>query len=440
MALEFKLAQFAHPLTLLRLRRQFMLDERLSAEELGQLQWRRLKRVAVRAFRDVPYYRRLFAALGINPHDLQSEADWRTLPLLGRREILREGSELHSCSINRSGVAAVQTSGTSGERLSLLMDRSANALEFNYYWRYWGWAGYLLGDRFAEFSSAAFLGANAAQPFEFRRLGNRLLLNSLRLNDRIFSAHCEILRECRPRFLKGLPSVLEELAAFLERTGERVPPLQAVFCTGEPLSDRCRLRLFNAFRSRIWNSYGHMERTVAASDCIEGNLHIHSDYGHFETLKEPDGKFRVLGTSLHNSAMPLLRYEVGDRVEIDDPSGTLPPCRCGSPFPRISRVLGRTLDLLLAPDGTRIAGASLLFDEVPGIGRAQIIQTAADRFKIRIEPSTGFEDATAKALCARLADCMTVPVQVDWETPEPGQSWTEPGRKFRPIVPWTGLG
>ncbi len=97
------------------------------------------------------------------------------------------------------------------------MDKSANVLEFVYYWRQWSWAGYRLGDRFAELTSHFFLKSEgrAGQLIHLQRLTRRLLLNSLNIgreNVRLFAG---ALRDYRPKFLKGIASALYYFALFL---------------------------------------------------------------------------------------------------------------------------------------------------------------------------------------------------------------------------------
>src|SRR3546814_11153852 len=54
---------------------------------------------------------------------------------------------------------------------------------------------------------------------------------------------------------------------------------------------------------------------------------------------------RVLITSLHNFATPLIRYELGDYAEVGS------PCACGRGLPVIKQVLGRKRNRLILSDG-----------------------------------------------------------------------------------------
>jgi phenylacetate-coenzyme A ligase PaaK-like adenylate-forming protein len=56
---------------------------------------------------------------------------------------------------------------------------------------------------------------------------------------------------------------------------------------------------------------------------------------------------RVVVTPLHNFAMPLLRYEIGDEAEVGE------ACVCGRGLPVLNRVVGRTQDYFVLRSGER---------------------------------------------------------------------------------------
>ena len=109
--------------------------------------------------RHVPYYRNLFAERSLRIEDIASVDDLGRLSRLSREAVRTGGSEFHADNANRFGASVVHTSGTSGLPLECHLDRESNVLEFVHYWRHWGWAGYRLGDRFAELASIYFLPA-----------------------------------------------------------------------------------------------------------------------------------------------------------------------------------------------------------------------------------------------------------------------------------------
>jgi phenylacetate-CoA ligase len=394
MSIDFKLRDFRYPLSILRLRRQFERSQWSSRESLIRDQERRLRRIVEHACQNVPYYRDTFTSIGLSPGDIRTLADLPKIPTLSKADLRAQYPRLQAEGRARFHPREARTSGTSGEPVRFLLDRSANVLEFVYYWRHWNWAGYRLGDRFAELSSHAFLrdGARASRASLFQPLTGRLLLNSLALSPAIVLEFVRAIRAHRPRFLKGIASSLTYLASFFREAGVDNIRFRAIFSTGEMLTPGHRRFIQEVFGCKVYDSYGHMERTVAVSECPEGSLHINTEYGILETVERvPLGPApragggtytaRVVGTSLHNFSMPLLRYQVGDLVELEDPD---PACACGRGLPTIRRVLGREGDAIKTPDGRVVTTLFIVFDEVRGVERGQVIQEAIDRLRLRV--------------------------------------------------------
>lgn len=393
MSIAFKLRDFCYPKELITLRRFFEGSQWFSPEEQARYQEQRLRQVVHQAYHRVPYYHDLFRSLNLRPEDIRTPGDLRKLPTLSKATLRKEFQRLRAADCRKYQPRVAQTSGSSGEPLRFLLDKPANVLEFVYYWRHWSWAGYRLGSRFAELSSHFFMSVEprGGEICHYQRLTGRLLLNSLSIGPDSVPAYADALRRYRPMFLKGIASALYYFAYFLRQAGVRDTALRGVFSTGEMLLPHQRRLIEQVFRCRVLDSYGHMERTVAISECPQGSLHINPEYGVLEMLERPrasapNGQSRVatadvVGTSLHNLSMPLLRYEVGDVVEVDDNTET---CPCGRSMPRVRRINGRQEDAIIAPDGRVITTLFIVFDKVPGIAHWQVIQEEPDRLRIRV--------------------------------------------------------
>ena len=97
----------------------------------------------------------------------------------------------------------------------------------------------------------------------------------------------------------------------------------------------------------------------------------------------------VLITNLANRIQPLIRYELTDRVTVSPE-----PCKCGRPFP-VVQVEGRTDDILKfsAPNGQVVnilpLALKTIVEEITGVRRFQLIQTAPDQLTVRIEVDEG---------------------------------------------------
>ena len=416
MALEFKPADFAYPLALLKLRAAFETNQWRARDEQINYQERLLRRIVQHAYAHVPYYRELFDGLRLRPGDIQNLADLEKIPLLTKETLSREFKRLQADNRARHRPQLMTTSGTTGRRLEFLVDKHANVQEFAYYWRHWNWAGYRLGDTLAEFNTSFFRGLPQGERrlTHFQRVPRRLLLDSSAISDASVAAYVAAIRKHRPRFLKGLASVLYYFALFLRRKNIEGLSFKAVFSTGELLLAHQRRAIEESLGCKVYDSYGHMERTVAISECPQGSLHVNSDYGILELHRQPDVRSvaatgarpraanftaKVIGTSLYNLSMPLLRYEVGDLVTV---SAEDEACACGRQFPRVRSIDGRLNDVVISPDGRVLTAMFLVFEEAPGMVAGQISQESLNELLVSIAPSPQFTRENEQALVARL--------------------------------------
>jgi dihydroorotase len=106
---------------------------------------------------------------------------------------------------------------------------------------------------------------------------------------------------------------------------------------------------------------------------------------------------RVLVTPLHNYAMPLFRYEIGDYAEVGG------RCACGRGLPLLRRILGRERNaLLVAPTGERYwpAFGSRKLAQLAPIVQHQFVQKSLDRIEARLvteRPLTRAEERSLRA-------------------------------------------
>jgi len=165
-----------------------------------------------------------------------------------------------------------------------------------------------------------------------------------------------------------------------------------VISSAEPLSDENRELIQKAFGVPPRNNYGCSEGGVMGYECNHGKMHINADWIIFEPVDAnhnpvPAGQLsnRTLITNLANRVMPIIRYELGDRVTL------LPQkCDCGITLPLI-KVEGRTDEILRFESSSEglipVLPLALwsVIKETPGVLRFQAIQTAPDSLKIRLE-------------------------------------------------------
>lgn len=161
-----------------------------------------------------------------------------------------------------------------------------------------------------------------------------------------YSRVVRVLRDLDVTLTWSLPTdaLLWAAAAALagHRTDRDFPALRALYVAGEPLSPARRDRIAALWGAPVVEDYGATEAGSLAGACPHGRLHLWADRAIFEVhdprtgRTAPDGRGQLVVTPLFREAMPLLRYNIEDEVEVA--YGT---CGCGWWLPTI-RVLGRT--------------------------------------------------------------------------------------------------
>jgi phenylacetate-CoA ligase len=436
LAIDFSLRDFFDPLAILQMRRNLARTQWMSEERLRAYQDERLRHIVRHAARHVPYYRRLFLERGVRVEDLNSADDLDRLPRLSRETVRQGGALFHADHKERYRRTLARTSGSSGLALDCYLDRESNALEFVHYWRHWGWAGYRLGQQFAELASIHFLRRPQldGRIFDVQRVYGRLLLNSMKLTRGNLGEYRALLARFRPLYLKGLPSALYHLATLLAAAKAAIAPLRAVFSSGENVTCEMRAAIESTFQCPLLDCYGHMERTACIAQCPEGTYHVLSDYGLLELAdRRPSGEPGIelataVGTTLYNRAMPLLRYEIGDLIEVFQHP---PQCRCGRSFPVVRGVRGRTAAAIVTPEGRVESALFALPSIVPGVAFLQFVQQRPDRVEVKVVRTEAFNGGCDAILWRCLSEALGPSMEIrisyaSWEEIEQEPSGKRP--------------
>jgi phenylacetate-CoA ligase len=117
------------------------------------------------------------------------------------------------------------------------------------------------------------------------------------------------------------------------------------------LSDADREVLMDVFQNDVYDQYGCGETGSLAFECDHHNgLHVNSEHVIIECLNDEMIQSDIgntIITNLDNRYMPIIRYKVGDVIELNDED-----CSCGRSFPLISKIHGRVNEFLKLSNGS----------------------------------------------------------------------------------------
>jgi phenylacetate-CoA ligase len=395
------------------------------AEELKNLQTRKLRRLLRTAARHCPFHARRFREAGLNVNDPSlSIDDLRRLPLLTRDDIREHLADLTWASCP-GGAQPYSTGGSSGEPLKFYFDRARQSADWAARWRARSWWNVRPGD-----SEILLWGAPVELKAQDRlriwrdRLLNQQLLSAFEMTAARMDAYIAALQSCCPVCIYGYPSSLALLARYaLDDRGLALgqlgsPRLQAVFVTGEVLIERDRQALEQAFGAPAVIEYGCRDGGLLACQCRAGLLHVPDENVIVEVLG-PDGRpaapsesGEVVVTNLDCRALPMIRYRTGDLA-----SPGPGRCHCGLTSTTLLEVTGRKTDQIVCPgpDGLkRMHALSLIYvlREADGLRQFRITQRSLDSLDVEVVPGPAFtpdvEQTVLRGLRQRLGPQMKV--------------------------------
>ncbi len=439
MPVDFSIKDFFYPVSLLKMRWFLERSQWFSKERLERYQIKRLRTILNIAYKHSDYYQKIFNHLDIHPNDIKSMDDLKNLPLLTKDDIRANFHSLQTSLGDKYHAKQHSTSGSTGQPVSFLLDKPANVLEFCYYWRHWSWAGYHLGARFGELTPGFFLRHPECKDHiaHLSRLTGRVQLNSLMIGEQTAKKFAEAIRQYKIKFLNGLASTLYYFALLCKKAGINDISFKAIFSQGEMLLPAYRSVIESTFNCKVYDSYGHMERTVGICECPAGGYHINSEYGILEIIpdtKHPDEHVSsgiAVGTSLHNFSMPLVRYVINDRIELDT-SGK--QCSCCRGLPLIKKLWGRQEDVIMTPDGRLVTDIFTVFEQVPGIELARIEQVDKKEVVVTVARAHDWQDKSELALKADLEQYLGTQMCIEIRYSDVQTLRGDTGGKFKVVI------
>jgi phenylacetate-CoA ligase len=404
------------------LQQEFSQTERLSRNDLLAYQDEKLQQIIKHAYTTVPYYRKIFDENKLEISDIKTQNDLAKLPTLTRQDIKENFKDLISASIKHGRLNFGHTSGTTGSPLEVGYDSSVIAATYAALDRQYQWAGCRLsrkkGDRIGVIRGNVIVPLSQRKPpfWRYNKVHNQLLLSSFHLSKENLGTYLEEITRFQPVVFDGYPSTLYVLAKYLKNYGKKYPA-KAVISSSETLYDFQRETIEESFQCRVFDYYALAERVVFSTECErhEGH-HLAMEYGISEILDEKNeplshGKTgKLVGTSLHNFGMPLIRYVTNDMTSLRERS-----CSCGRELEVMDDVTTKAEDILTLKDGRLISPSVLThpFKPLHSIEESQIIQMEPDLIEIRIVPRAEFSEQEANTLIAAMKARLGSDVRVE---------------------------
>ena len=398
---------------LIWIRRELAKRDRWTRNELVHHQTNALSVLRAHAYANSPFYQRFHSDLFDKP--LQD------LPVLTKKELMENWNEVvtdRTLKLNelrefieslnvprlfRDQYVASTTSGSTGLKGIFAFNRDEWLWSVASHGRAIGWAGARIGPldraRMAVVSStkpwckSLLVGASV----------DTSILPTLRL-DSTEPLHVivERLNAFQPDILVAYAETASALALRQLAGALRISP-RMVFASSEVFTESARERIRRAWSREPFNAYAATETALIAADCTHHRLHLAEDLIIVEVVDRdnrpvPVGSCgeKVLVTVLFSRTVPLIRYELSDRVTLADLAA---PCACGKHFAVLAGIQGRVEDTLFleGTGGAPVAIKPDMFHDVlepAPVDGWQVMQENPTRITVSIiGPQVGYDES-----------------------------------------------
>ena len=325
--------------------------EYLDVEALQKIQLERLRKIVAHAYAHVPHYQKTLDDTGMKPGDIGSLKDLRGLPMTDK-ETLRQNYPFGMFAVPMSEVKEIHaSSGTTGKPTVVAYTQSDLEVWSEVMARSLACAGATADDIVQNaYGYGLFTGGLGVHYGSLERGAAVVPISAggTRRQLQLMHDFATTVIACTPSYAIYMAEEARSLGIDPQRTALRIGVLGA-----EPWSEGMRREIESAWDMKAYNLYGLSEiiGPGVAQECVgQCGMHLWADRFLPEIVdpstgapvEEGEDGMLVL-TTLSKEATPFLRYATKDIVSI-----TYETCPgCGRTSPRISRIKGRTDDMLI---------------------------------------------------------------------------------------------
>lgn len=283
---------------------------------------------------------------------------WEDLPILTKQDLQQPLPALLAKGVKLSNCYTAYTSGSSGNPFYFAKDAYSHAMTWAMIANRYSWHGLSIDDKQARFSV---LPVEMKKRWKERikdKLMNRVRCNVLDLSDGSMTNYLQLFSQHSFVYIYGYTSALALFARYLESRNivlkDVCPSLRLCISTSE-LSTEWHTELFQrVFGVKHIREYGASETCITGFDDPDSHFLLTEETLFNEVVDanmNAADSGTLLSTSLYNTAMPMVRYKLGDELTLRENNKSIHRI--------ISQFSGRTNDVIQLPGNKKIAAMAL---------------------------------------------------------------------------------
>lgn len=271
-----------------------------------------LIRMVNHAIANVPYYKERYKPI-------RSIEEFHNIGFIDKDIIAQNLDDFLAEDIDRSQYILGTTGGTGGNPLKMYIPKNRHIVELGTMHTLWESVGF-------EHDARAVI-RNKKLPDDVDYIINpitkEIIFDGFRLNGKYFQTIYDVIVKFKTRYIHAYPSNAYEFSKFVVEKGLDLSFVKAFLSGSENVYEYQKKFIRQKAGVGFYNWYGHSEKLVLGGYCEHSDVyHIEPTYGYFELVNEngqpittPGQIGEIVGTTLHNYGMPMIRYRTDDYAE-----------------------------------------------------------------------------------------------------------------------------
>lgn len=356
-----------------------------SKEKLSRYQSRKLENLLKRIYQRNEFYREKWDEEGFHPDDFETIEDIDKIPYTTREELTENfPDKVMTDEIRYSR----STSGSTGkEPLKVAFNEKSFDFSEAVYLRSLRKAGYKPWEKKIYYWY---------EDFEDAWYNKFFMRKKLVRSDKSIEEQIKILEEVDANTIYYYGGILYTIAKVLKQREDHNISPNSIITHAEILTPKMKELIEEVFEAKVHDEYGTTEFNRMAWTCEEGNYHLDMESVYFEFEDTELGK-ELVATSLVKDGMPMIRYRMGDIVELNDSS-----CSCNLGLESLSKIKGRKKNFI-----NNISPYEIIDEiaDIYGLKMFQIVNNST-RLELRYVKNHKYSEKDLKKAKERLEDLL----------------------------------
>lgn len=324
--------------------------ETMPRKELEELQLERLKWQVARVYDKIPFYQQAFMKLGITPTSIRSLADLARLPFTVKQDF-RDNYPFGLLAVPMEQVVRLHaSSGTTGKPVIAPYTAADIDMWAEVMARTLSCAGMTKNDVMQNAYGYGLFTGGLGFHYGGERLGAAVIPTAAGNTKRQIMLMEDLgttVITCTPSYSLTIAETALEMGVDLKSSKLRLGVLGA-----EPWSEQMRQEIESKLPIQAIDVYGLTEMVgpgVSVECPHKCGMHIFEDHFFAEIIDPATGeqlpygeKGEMVLTTLTKEALPIIRFRTKDITSLNPE-----PCKCGRTLVRMSKITGRTDDMLI---------------------------------------------------------------------------------------------